>query len=455
MKKTFQKLTITFLSVITLTDLANAKTKNEEILRGQPTFGKNYEAGLVQNFIVAQTTKNKTKQPEPTASAEVKTSEAGSGDLNFESPNLEPKKEEAGVSLGPINNLNFGGALDMRAYFPQMSGPTENHMGFGALDIHVAELFLTTNIGEHISILAEQLLVTSKMGDTVGQDHGFVYAIFSSIPGLPEDFAIKVGRLRNRFGIDARLDSPANVLRSPVYKTIGQITDKSLELSGLLGPIEFSVAVLNGAETLKVPVTTTVPGVDPEMDVDTRNGSKPVVARLAVDPFDWLSLGVSGFTGRAYPVYSHYGFAMHDLVFNGHTDEGTLIYKNRAAVDVKLSLTSKIDLYGEYMMGTDRQGGQTFNVSSAYGRLDYRFVPQKWSAQLQYEFFNDGRDVVFTDGHAYNDTGNFGASITFHMNDQALIRVAGLMDDRGLFRNKGGDNKAPEYMGVAQTLLSF
>lgn len=426
----------------------------EEILRGQPTFGKNYEAGLVQNFLVAQVKGNKKNEAVKASEATTPDNTTATG-LDFDSPNLEPKKDDQGTSIGPINNLNFGGALDMRAYFPQMSGPTDEHMGFGALDIHVAELFLTTNIGDHISILMEQLLVTSKMGDTVGQDHGFVYAIFCSVPGLPEDMAFKLGRLRNRFGVDARLDSPANVLRSPVYKTIGVITDKTLEMSGQLGPVEYSVAVLNGVDTLTVPVTTTVPGVEPEAHVDIKNGSKPVIARLVVDPTDWLSFGASGFTGRVYPVYSHYGFAMHDMLFNGHTDEGTLVYKNRAAVDAKLSLGSKIDLFAEYAMGTDRQGGQTFDVRSYFGRIDYRFVPQKWTLQIQYEFFNDGRDVVIVDNKPYNDNGNFGAAITYHFNDQALIRIAGLMDDRGLFRGKGGDDKAPEYMGIAQTLLSF
>ena len=434
MKKTL----FIFACFTTTSVLAIANTKKDNALRGQPTFGKNYEAGFVQKFLLA------------------KKEDAPKSELNFDTPELTPKKEEnSGATLGPINNINFGGALDMRAYFPQMNGPTEEEMGFGALDIHVAELFLTTNVGDHVSILAEQLLVTSKMGDTVGQDHGFVYAIFSGIPGLPEDIAIKVGRLRNRFGVDARLDSPANVLRSPVYKTIGGITDKSLEVSGLFGPVDISVAVLNGQDTLSVPVTTTVPGVTANMDVDTRNGSKPVVAKISVDASDWLSMGVSGFTGRAYPVYSNYGFSMHDLLFNAHVDESNLVYKNRAAIDAKISLGSKIDLYGEYTLGTDRDGGKTFHVSSAYGRLDYRFIPQKWTAQLQYEAYSDGRDVVSMNGMNMSDSGNIGASLTYHLNDQALLRIAGLVDDRGIFRSTGDDSKAPEYMAIAQTLLSF
>ena len=185
-----------------------------------PKFGKNYKGGILQNWILAQ---NSTKAVE-------------GENLNLDAPQLEAKKDE-GFSAGPINNLNFGGALDMRLYMPRFGGPTEKHLGFGNFDIHVAELFLTTNVGDHISVLAEQLLVTSEMGNTVGQDHGFVYAIFSNIPAVPENWSLKVGRTRFRFGADARLDSPANVLRSPVYKTLGTITDKGIELSGYSGEL--------------------------------------------------------------------------------------------------------------------------------------------------------------------------------------------------------------------------
>ncbi|MEO5666755.1 MAG: hypothetical protein ABIR96_01715, partial [Bdellovibrionota bacterium] len=368
---------------------------------------------------------------------------------------LEEKKDDSsGASLGPFTNLNFGGALDMRLYFPRLGGPTDSHMGFGNFDIHVSELFLTTNIGDHISVLAEQLLVTDPMGSTTGQDHGFVYAIFSSIPGLPESFAIKVGRMRFRFGIDSKLDSPANPLKSPVYKTLGIITDKGVEFSGFAGPLDWSLGVANGVDSIMVPVVTTT-GMPAEVMMDTRNGSKPVIARIGFDATDSFALGLSGFAGKTYPVTSHYGFAMHDMLFNGHTDETRLISKTRAALDAKLKLGSRWDLSGEYAFGRDRDNGRNYKVWSGYGRLDYRIVPQKWSAQLQYDYFDDGRDVTFIDGKSYKDSGTMGLGLTYYLTEQAWIRADGMVDDRGLFRSRDGDVHAPEYLGVVQTMLSF
>jgi len=415
---------------------AVAAPKNE---RSNPTFGKDYKAGILQKAVLPETT---AASPAPPAEG-----------LNLEAPQLEAKKDE-GFSAGPINNLNLRCALDLPMYFPRPGAPTERHLGMANFDIHVAELFLTTNVGDHISVLAEQLLVTSKMGDMVGQDHGFVYAIFSNIPGLPENWSLKAGRTRFRFGVDARLDSPASTLRSPVYKTLGTITDKGIELSGYSGPIEWSLGVMNGVDSIEVPVVTKT-GEEATVEMDTRNGSKPVVARVSADVTDWFGLGVSGFSGKTYPVYSHYGLAMHDLIFNGHTDEERLIYKNRGAVDAKLKLGSRLDLSGEYAFGNDRDEGQSLKVWSAFGRLDYRIIPSKLSAQIQYEYFNDGRDVVITEGQPYKDSGNVGLGVVYYLTDQSWIRLAWLQDDRGLFRTRGGDPKAPEYMSVLQTIITY
>jgi hypothetical protein len=398
------------------------------------------EAGVLQKWIVAQST---TKDE---------------GGLDLDNPEIDLKKKEEVLNIGPFGDLNIGGALDMRLYFPRPKGPTDMHMGFGNLDIHVAELFVTTNIGDHVSILAEQLLVTSPMGSTVGQDHGFVYAIFSGFPGIFSNLALKVGRSRFRFGIDAKSDSPANVLRSPVYKTLGTITDRGLELSGYTGPVEWSVSVANGVDAVKVPLepaagTTLQPGSDePHMWADIRNGSKPVYLRIGIEALDGLSFGASGFTGKTYPVYSHYGFAMHDMVFNGHTDDTRLIYKNRAALDAKYRM-GRWDFGLEFAFGNDRDQGQNYEVRSYYGRVDYRIIPQKLSAHFQYDYFDDGRALVITEGLPYEDSGTFGVGLTYNLTEQSLLRAAWLQDDRSLFRSKfqGG----PEYLGVVQSLLAF
>ena len=138
--------------------------------------------------------------------------------LQLEGGILAPIPKEA-PSLGPFSNLNFGGLIDYR-YIP---APRTSTAGAGFLVIHVNELFVSTNIGEHISILAEQLLLTSGQETTVGQDHGFVYATFTNLPYLPSDLSFRLGRFRFRYGIDAVSDSAINPVRTLVYKDIGFI----------------------------------------------------------------------------------------------------------------------------------------------------------------------------------------------------------------------------------------
>jgi hypothetical protein len=415
-----------FFSFLVISFLHSAKPDE----RNNPEFGKNHKGTVIQNFVVALADKKSSKE-KPKAEPELK----------LDAPKLEPKAEESnGISAGPINDLNFGGTLDFRFYFPQRHGPTNQKMSFGHFDIHVAELFLTTNVGDHISVLLEQLLNTSNAEMGVGQDHGFVYAIFSDIPLLPESISLKLGRTRFRYGVDTKLDSAANILKSPVYKDLGWITDKGLELSGYFGPVDFSAGVMNGPETLN-------PGTG---HVEISQNSKPVVARIGVEIADFLQVGVSGFTGRAYPVYSDYDFEMSDMNFNAHLDESKFVYKNRAAADV-LFKAGKWQVAGEYSRGTDRDSGTSYDVWSAFGRVDYRVIPQKLSLSLQYEFFDDGRNPTL--GANTPDTGVLGAAITYYMTDQSWIRLAHLQDDRGLFRKD--DGPGPEYMTAVQTLLAF
>jgi|GEM_PF-1900077 len=396
----------------------------------QSTPQKDYSGSYLQKSLLAQ---NDAKA-EPSMS------------LNLDSPELEaPPVDNSGSGL---NNLSIGGALDMRFLFPRIGGTTESESGFGNLNIHVAELFITTNIGDHISVLMEQLLVTAPMENTIGQDHGFVYGIFSNIPGLPDNISLKVGRTRFRFGIDSKLDSPANTLHSPVYKTLGMITDKGIELSGYSGPMEWSLGVTNGADVLQKNVMTT----DDQMamiEVEARNGSKPVLARVSVDVTDSLHLGVSGYTGKTYPIYSSRGVG-HDMIFNGHWDQSLFVYKNRAAVDALVKLGSKLQLAGEYTFGKDRDKGQSYDVTSYFVRSDYQILPQKLAVQLQYELYKDGRNDSMLD---MRDTGNIGVGLLYYLTPQSWLRASWLQDDVGLFRESKGQKS--EYIATLQTLLAF
>ena len=86
---------------------------------------------------------------------------------------------------GAFSNLIFGGALDIRRITPgQDLIPDRNNWESGTTLIHVAEFVVTTSVGDHVSILGEQLLTTSPLGTQVADDHGFVYAILTGIPGI-------------------------------------------------------------------------------------------------------------------------------------------------------------------------------------------------------------------------------------------------------------------------------
>ncbi|MBY0415851.1 MAG: hypothetical protein K2Q18_16890, partial [Bdellovibrionales bacterium] len=114
--------------------------------------------------------------------------------LDFDSPNIDKpqeKKKVNDISLGELGGLNFGLLFDERYMVVGKNSP-------GTV-VHVNELNITGNIGENISILAEQLLPTSRLAgseDQTGDDHGFVYGIFSNIPFLPSGTAFKIGRFR-------------------------------------------------------------------------------------------------------------------------------------------------------------------------------------------------------------------------------------------------------------------
>ncbi len=359
--------------------------------------------------------------------------------------NLEKAQLETQLSAGPFNNINFGGTVDMRLYLPQSHGPSYVDLGAANFDLHVVELFLSTNIGEHISLLLEQLLVTSKMGDTVGQDHGFVYAVFSEIPWLPSDWSIKAGRFRTHFGIDTHLDSATHILRNPIYKNLGIFTDKGVELSGFYKSFDWSISLLNGIDSVLDNVNANS-GNMAEVRRARAANSKPVVARIGIDLTNDLNFGISGFSGVTHPVLSQYGFSMSDMIFSARMDESKFVYKNRYAADMTFKLSSKVKWSNEYCTGIDRDEGQSVHTWSAFTRIDYKIIPEKLTLGIQYEFFNDGRSNETT------DTGTLGVALSYNLNDQSWFRLGWLQDDRGLFRSKAS---GPEYMAVAQTLITF
>ena len=148
-------------------------------------------------------------------------------EFDFDSPNLDKSApatdKKSDISIGEFGGLNLGLLFDIRYMAVGDNAP-------GTV-IHVNELNITGNIGDNISILAEQLLPTSLQSgleDQIGDDHGFVYAIFSNISFMPQGTAFKIGRFRFKWGIDAVLDGPTNPIYPLTRKNLGFITDREL-----------------------------------------------------------------------------------------------------------------------------------------------------------------------------------------------------------------------------------
>jgi len=395
----------------------------------QGYFEKFYKPGPLQQSLVAQTTKSSKPQTTDTSKS--------TGELNLDNPELgpPPASTDASISAGPFSNLVFGGTLDYRFIFPK-------DMPEGMFMIHVNELFLTTNIGDNISILAEQLLLTNELGTVVGQDHGFVYATISNLDFLPTGTAIRIGRLRLKYGIDAKLDGPANPLRTPEYRTIGLLSDRAIEAAGYFDFLEYTVAVSMGADYILKDVTAQ-DGSTGTMKVDANNRTHPLAARVGTD-FKGSSpnVGLSYYTGMNYKVLSQDGFqAGEGMIFGGFIDQRFLVSKERESVDVRWGI-SKFKFAGEYTFGSDSDPYGRRRVEAYYFRTDYNFVPQKWVAQIQYDSFYDGS----IESPRF---GSIGLGLTYYFTDQSWIR-AFYQAKENIFKSSDGASVAG-----TQLLLAF
>ena len=160
---------------------------------------------------------------------------------------------------GAFSDLIFGGALDIRRITRgQDLIPDRQNWDAGTTLIHVAEFVVTTSVGEHVSILGEQLLTTSPLGTQVADDHGFIYAILTGLPVLPNGASLKIGRFRHGFGIDTKSDAAANPLYNLVRKNIGFISDRGLQLNGFVGPVSYTLSLADGPDSLRTVTDGTV-----------------------------------------------------------------------------------------------------------------------------------------------------------------------------------------------------
>ncbi len=364
--------------------------------------------------------------------------------LDLSNPNLDqaPEKKSSGdVPLGSFGNLNFGVLFDIRYMDAGDNAP-------GAV-VHVNELNITGNIGDHISILAEQLLPTSRLSgseDQIGDDHGFVYGIFSGIPLLPAGTAFKVGRFRFKWGIDAVLDAPANPIYPLTRKNLGFISDKGIELAGFVGPIDYTLGVADGPEHVEEIVTNSSGESIGVVNKSVRNNSKPLFLRVS-SKIDSSKIGLSYFDGRSWAYTNFMGPMPNTSVRARHpggmADRTQLVYRQHGAIDFS-TRWKKFDLALEYSQGLDRDSRDTFRTKGYFSRLDYTIKPQWISVQIQYDQYDDGHPGA-------KDEKSLSSGIQIFIHDQAFIRVGYMYNRLGL--SPGENSGMFDNIGFAQFYL--
>ena len=362
-------------------------------------------------------------------------------EFDFDNPNLDKPAEKNtkknDISLGDFGGLNLGVLFDVRYMTTGTNAP-------GTV-IHVNELNITGNIGDNISILAEQLLPTSLQSgleDQVGDDHGFVYAIFSNISFLPPGTAFKIGRFRFKWGIDAVLDAPTNPIYPLTRKNLGFISDRGIELAGFFGELDYTLGLADG------------PGFTEEMLMDSfgnpigvtnksiKNNSMPIVVRLS-SKFSSARIGLSYFNGQSWGYTNFIDHAANKSFRTSHpggsADRSKLLYRQHGAIDYSLRW-DKFDLALEYSQGSDLDStlNTTYQTTGYFSRLDYAIQPQKLNLQLQYDQYDDGRDSI-------KDEKSLSAGLQVFIQDQAFMRFGYLYnrlglsaeDKSGMFDNTG------------------
>lgn len=347
----------------------------------------------------------------------------GFAQLDLESPKLAapPEKEQK----GSFGNINFGGLFDVR------------YMGVGdrapGTMIHVDELVITANIGDNISILAEQLLPTSRLSgadDIIQDDHGFVYAIFSNIPFTPPGTAFKIGRFRFKWGVDAALDSPTNMLYPLTRKNLGFVSDRGLELSGFFGPVDYELGVADGPEFIEAMIADTSGNTVGTIRRNVLNNSAPLFLRLTTNSSFSTSLrfGISYFDGESWP-YVNNMTPMSDMRLRaqmpgGMPDVSQLAYKQKLAGDATYRWR-KLGLNLEYSHGQDRfADGSETTTRGYFFRSDYTIKPQQLALAAQYDQFDDG--LVFS-----KEERSVGGSVQIFLHEQAFLRLGYILDRIG------------------------
>ena len=339
---------------------------------------------------------------------------------------------------GAFSNLIFGGALDIRRMTRgQDLIPDRDNWDSGTTLIHVAEFVVTTSVGDHVSILGEQLLTTSPLGTQVADDHGFVYAILTGLRVLPKGASLKIGRFRHAFGIDTKSDAAANPLYNLVRKNIGFISDRGLQLNGFVGPISYVLSLADGPDSLRTVTDGTVTsglrigphGSGGGILRPIRNNSPPVFVHLngTLPVFGkrfWL--GASYFDGNSYPFNA----------INGDVNPSTLVYKRRFGLATNFKMW-KFNLAAEWVRGKDTHllkypnipilpEDRNPTVEGIYFHVELP-LNESLDMRLKYDVWNPDRGLFSTfsldretEEHTWS---TLGGALTWHFSEGALARV--------------------------------
>ena len=360
-------------------------------------------------------------------------------DLDFDAPAVEKKKDTpVPQQVGPVSNINLGGAIDWRAVYQRGS---KRPYAF----IHVNEFVVSANVGEHIAISAEQLLLTSELGSVVGQDHGFVVINLVQLPFLPTGMGVKLGRFRGKFGLDAQVDSPANIFPSQAVRSNGQVTDIGVSVEYAFNDFELYLEGFNGP------------------DYKSQNGQKngalvdkpPLQARLVYQPVSNAKIGLSGFYGQTWD--NQVNPTVLDMGSLGSTLESErTIERQRVALDASYKFPLA-DLYAEGIYGRDK-GRLAQPVDKKYtlakGALLRTDVPlfrinDETSSKIavQYDAWQDG---------SYNGRVGFLSTAFSVLNDEGwTVRLGGTLSDSAFAKTKPESLKKTPWNITSQLLVTF
>ena len=357
--------------------------------------------------------------------------------FSFNDANETQEADTSGFLSDAFGNLVFGGALDIRRITRgQDLVPDGSNWNTGTTLIHVAEFVVTTNVGDHVSVLGEQLLTTSPLGTPVADDHGFIYAILTGLPVLPKGAALKIGRFRHAFGIDTKSDAAANPLYNLVRKNIGFVTDRGLQLNGYVGPVAYVLSLADGPDSLRTVTGGTVEsgirigphGSGGGILKPIQNNSPPVFLHVNGTPSllgKRIWFGGSYFDGNSYPFNPN----------NGDVNPSTLFYKRRFGLATKFKIW-RLDLAAEWVRGTDTyllkyaqtpiKGDRTATVEGYYLHAEIPLT-ETIDVRLKYDVWNPNTEKYNT--LSFNRTRDaqpwttLGGALTWHFTEGALARL--------------------------------